>query len=138
MLTPYPSVDPSAQLRIDVSRPSPNAARVTVTGEIDLSTADMLRAGLLDVMSAPYPDRIEIDLAGLTFMDCGGITNLVVAGDHALRNGCQLRVTNPRPIVRRLLQLTGMLDALTAGFDQTSPAAASADVPASRGIGLVA
>jgi len=117
---------PSAQLRIDTSCPSPGTARVTVLGEIDLSNSDVLRAGLLSVLSALYPRHIEVDLAGVTFMDCSGLTALIVAGNVAARTGCRLRITNPQPIVRRILDLTGLLGALTAGFDQASPATAAA------------
>ena len=121
---------PSAQLRIDTSYPSPGTARVTVLGEIDLSNSDVLRAGLLNVLSALHPRHIEVDLAGVTFMDCSGLTVLVVAGKVAARTGCRLRITNPQPVVRRILDLTGLLGVLTAGFDQASPAAAPATASA--------
>ena len=36
----------------------------------------------------------------------------------AQRTGCQLRIANPQPIVRRVLELTGLLDVFTATFDR--------------------
>jgi len=119
MSTTLSSSTPLAQLRIDTSCPTPGTVRVAVAGEIDMSTADMLHAGLLGVLSALPPERIEVDLAGVTFMDCSALTVLVVAGNAAARTGCQLRITNPQPIVRRVLGLTGLLDVLTGKFDQT-------------------
>ncbi|GID90655.1 STAS domain-containing protein [Amorphoplanes digitatis] len=119
MFTPLSSLTPSAQLCIDTRNVRPGTVRVAVAGEIDLSTAGALHAGLLAVLSAQLPERIEVDLAKVTFMDCAGLAVLVAAGKTAARTGCQLRITNPQPIVRRVLDLTGLLDILTARFDQT-------------------
>ena len=128
MFTTFSPVIPSAQLRIDTDDVRSGTVRIAVVGEIDLSTSDVLRAGLLEVLSARRPDRIEVDLAGVTFLGCGGVTVLVVVGNAAARIGCQLRITNPRPIVRRVLDLTGLLGVLTAGFDQAPPVADAAGV----------
>jgi anti-anti-sigma factor len=138
MFTTSSPVTPPAQLRIDTSCPSPGTVRIAVIGEIDLSTTDMLRAGLLNALSAQRPLRIEVDLARVTFMDCAGLTVLLVAGNVAARTGCQLRITNPQPIVRRVLDLTGLLGVLTGGFDQAPLAATAADENASVGILVVA
>jgi anti-anti-sigma factor len=123
MCTTFPPLTTSAQLSIHTSNVMPGTVRVAVAGEIDLSTADVLHAGLLAVLSAQLPERIDIDLAKVTFMDCGGLTVLVAVGKAAARTGCRLRITNPQPIVRRVLDLTGLLDVLTARFDQTAPVA---------------
>jgi anti-anti-sigma factor len=125
-----PGIPP--QLHIDASCPLPGTVQVTVTGEIDLSTADILHAGLLGVLSARQPHRIEVDLAGVTFMACAGLTALVAAGQAAARIGCPLRITNPQPIVRRILDLTGLLDVLTASLDRTplTPARSTSASPA--------
>lgn len=123
MCTTFPPVSPSAPLSIHTSNVMPGTVRVAVAGEIDLSTSDALHAGLLAVLSAQLPERIDIDLAEVTFMDCGGLTVLVAVGKAASRMGCQLRITNPQPIVRRVLDLTGLLDVLTARFDQAPPVA---------------
>jgi anti-anti-sigma factor len=124
------SPTPLAQLRIAASCPAPGTVRVAVAGEIDLSTAGVLHAELLNALSARLPDRIEVDLAGVTFLDCGGLTVLIVAGKAAARTGCRLRITNPQPIVRRVLDLTGLLGVLTPRFDQ-APAGETRSGPAS-------
>jgi anti-anti-sigma factor len=134
MFTTISPVTSSAQLDIDASCPSPGAVRVAVVGEIDLSTCDVLRVRLHNVLSALHPHHIEVDLGGVTFMDCGGLTVLVVLNQAAARSGCRLWITNPQPIVRRVLDLTGLLDVLTAGFDQAPLVAIAAEVTASAGI----
>ena len=138
MFTTFSPVTPSAQLRIDTSCSAPGTAVVAVVGEIDLSSCDVLRVRLLNVLSALRPHRIEVDLARVTFLDCGGITVLVVAGNLAARTGCELRITNPQHIVRRVLEVTGLLGVLTAGFDRVPPVATAADVTASAGILIAA
>ncbi len=80
------------------------------------------------------PRCIEVDLAGVMFMDCGGLTVLLVAGKVAAGIGGQLRITNPQPVVRRVLELTGLLGVLTSGFDQAPVAATAADETAPVGI----
>ena len=134
MFTTFSLVAPSTSLRIDVGWPSPGTARVAVFGDIDLSTAGLLRGRLLNVLCALHPRRIDVDLAGVTFMDCGAITVLIAARNVAARTGCRLRITNPQPRVRRILDLTGLLGVLTAGFDQPPLVVTAADVTASVGI----
>jgi anti-anti-sigma factor len=134
MFNTFAPVDPSGLLRFDTSCPSPGTARVAVTGEIDLSTTDLLRARLFTVFAALHPRRIEVDLAGVTFLDCGGLSVLVVVGKLAAGAGCQLRITNPQPVVSRILGLTGLLGILTAEFDPAPLTAHTAGVTASVGI----
>ena len=93
--------------------PSPGTARVAVTGEVDLATAPELRERLLGVLHTHRPAVLDIDLAGVTFLDCTGIGALVAVHNAAVHEGCQVRVCHPQPIVRRVLEVTGLLDALT-------------------------
>ena len=138
MFTTISPVTLSARSSIDVRCPSPKTVRVAVVGEIDLSNSDVLRVRLLNVLSALHPDRIEVDLAGVTFLGCSGLTVLVALGHAAARTGCRLWITNPQPIVRRVLDLTGLLGVLTAGFDQAPLMATAADGTLSAGILLAA
>jgi anti-anti-sigma regulatory factor len=85
------------------------------------------------VVSARIPHGVEIDLAGVTFMDCTGLGVLVAARQAVLRTGGHLRVTNPQPIVRSVLELTGLLGVLTAAFDQAPPAPAKPESAAQAG-----
>ena len=122
MSTTYSPVNPLAWLRIDTSCPSPGTVRAAVIGEIDLTTAPALHDGLLSALSAQEPELLDVDLAGVTFMDCIGVGVLIAARRAAAATGCRLQVTNPQPIVRRVLELTGRLDVLTARIDQALPA----------------
>jgi anti-anti-sigma factor len=128
------SVTPSTQLHIDVRSSSPGTVRVAMAGEIDMSCSDLLRVRLLNVLSGGHPYQIEVDLTRITFLDCSGVTVLVVVREAAARTGCRLLVTNPNPRVRRILELTGLLGLLAAGFGQAPRPVTYADVNASVGI----
>jgi anti-anti-sigma factor len=97
-------------------------AAIAVAGKIDLATVDVLHEGLRPVLSAQIPHRIDVDLAGVTFMDCTGLSALVAVRHAAVRTGRQLQVTNPQPIVCRIVELSGLLGILTAAFDHAPPA----------------
>jgi anti-anti-sigma factor len=93
--------------------PTSTTARVMVVGEVDMATAPQLRQRLVRVLRAQRPAVLEIDLAGVTLLDCAGVGALVGAWTVATQAGCRMRVRHPQPIVRRVLEVTGILDALT-------------------------
>jgi anti-anti-sigma factor len=107
-----------AQLSIDVSRPAPDTVRVAAIGEVDMATAHVLRDALLRELREQAPAVLDVDLAGVTFLDCSGINALVAVRNVAVQAERHVRVTDPQPIVRWLLDLTGLLDALTGPIDR--------------------
>ena len=121
MSTTLSPVTALTQLHIDTSWPSLSTARVAVVGEVDLATAHLLRDRLLGVLREQSPAVLDVDLAGVTFLDCAGISALVVVRNAAIHTGRQMRVSHPQSIVRRVLELTGLLDVLTAPIDQPQP-----------------
>jgi anti-anti-sigma factor len=106
------------QLRADTTRPAPSTVRIVVVGEIDLATAPTLHGRLLTVLHEQAPAVLVIDLAEVTFLDCAGIGMLVAARNTAIRAGGQVRISQPQPTVRRLLDMLGLLGILTAPIDQ--------------------
>lgn len=86
--------------------PSPDGgvAVVAARGEIDISTADALRARLVAALSRH--EHVAVDLGEVTFIDCGGLRALTGAHRIAERTGRRLTLRSPsRPVVR-LLSLT--------------------------------
>jgi anti-sigma B factor antagonist len=81
------------------------ALRVVVSGEIDMVTVGTLRDALGRAI-ARRPDRLELDLAGVTFLGSAGIGVLAVArralGDITLVGG--------NDQVRRILGMFGVID----------------------------
>ena len=121
MSTTLPAVTESPQLHLAMSCPSPTEVRVVVAGEIDLATQADLRDGLLSALHDHSSAVVDVDLAGVTFLDCTGIGALLAVHTIALRSVCQLRVSHPQPIVGRVLQVTGVLSVLTAPIESRQP-----------------
>jgi len=112
--TTFSPVTGSAQLHIDTSYPSTATARVAVAGEVDLATTPALRERLLHVLRDQRPELLDVDLAEVTFLDCTGLGALVAVRNAAIRAGGQMRVSHPQPVVRRVLEVTGLLGVFTA------------------------
>lgn len=66
--------------------------------------------------------RIIVDLSQLTAIDAAGIGELVRALNVAAAAGGALRVVQPQARVRRLLQIAGLVEALTTGQVRPFPA----------------
>lgn len=94
----------------DVSYPDTviNGVPVLATSaEIDLTTADQLRAALLHLTRDRHP-VVVVDMTGTRFCDCAGLRTLVAAYKRARAEGSELRVVVPAGgVVPRIFALTG-------------------------------
>jgi anti-anti-sigma factor len=97
-----------------MSRPdSGGTLSLAVTGEIDMETVGRLTAVLFDAIATPGVAEIVVDFSGVTFCDAVGIQGLYDAYAQARSGGIRLRLSNLQRPVRRVLEITGMLDTLT-------------------------
>ena len=80
---------------------------VTISGELDISSAPMLREQLLGLLR-PGASRIVIDLSRVTFCDASGLAVLVGASRRAGLLADVLRLAAPAPLVATVLRLTGL------------------------------
>jgi anti-sigma B factor antagonist len=114
------STQPSRQLqpvplRLTTHRGADGAVRLTVAGEIDLATVDPLADAMTSIIDAtPQPGRLVVDFADVTFLDSSGVSALVAAWRLASAREVDFRVTDCRPNVLRVLEITGMAKPLTA------------------------
>ena len=69
-----------------------------------MATAESLADWLASVANS----TVVVDLSELTFMDSSGITALVKARNRMAEEGNDLIFTRPHPIVRRVLEVTGL------------------------------
>lgn len=80
---------------------------VVVSGELDIAVTDQFleqcRAALVDAA-----DTLEIDVAGVTFIDSTGIGAFVRIHQEATRGGKQVRLLHVPRQVSRVLDLTGL------------------------------
>jgi anti-anti-sigma factor len=63
----------------------------------------------------------DLDLDDVTFLDCAGIKEFIRAYSDAHGRGHMLTVSRPHGIVRRILELTGVLDVLMPDGRPTAP-----------------
>ena len=89
--------------------PTDEGTRVVPRGALDTAVAARLRAPLVD---AAERGDVELDLAGVPFVDSAGLTVLVVANAAAQRHGHRLLVRGVGPRVMRLLLITELHRAL--------------------------
>ncbi len=102
-----PVPDPGAVAAVTVDA---HAVRITVAGELDKLGASPLQRAVLDALRRHRPRNITVDLAGVTFLDTGGINALVQSRADAGQLDCRLRLSNPRPVVYRVLHIVGLLE----------------------------
>jgi anti-sigma B factor antagonist len=98
-------------LTVEVSEPAPSA-RLTVSGEIDSSSAPLLREQL-DTLFDTSVRELTIDLSAVTFLDSAGLCVLAAAHRRA-GDEVRLRVLASSRAVIRPLQITGLWQLLHA------------------------
>jgi anti-anti-sigma factor len=87
---------------------------LTVTGEIDLYSADDVAAlGVLN-LTEPKVTELIVDLAGVTFIDSTGLGALVRIRNIALEFNKDVRFRDPSPRVQQLFTLTGLAGVFAA------------------------
>ena len=80
---------------------------VSVTGELDIATAEQAYLYISDVIDA-WPPPVSVDLSGLTFCDASGLGVLARIARHARQAGRQLRLTAARPSLLKIMRITGL------------------------------
>ena len=81
--------------------------QVTVIGEIDLATVEVLHRELRPALALNLP--MCLDMSGVSFMDSTGIAALVkVHNETIIAAAAPLTIVNASAAVRRVLELTGV------------------------------
>src|SRR5215212_84264 len=84
---------------------------MTVRGELDVMTTSFLEDEVN--RRRPLSRPLALDLGGVTFIDSSGVRGLLAARRAAMEDvGTPVRVVAVSPIVRRVLEVTGVADAL--------------------------
>jgi anti-sigma B factor antagonist len=87
---------------------------LTVSGDIDLAVVGQLRDAVAAALGQDYVTGVLIDLAAVTFMDSTGIGTLVGCWHQAGAAGKTLHITHARAQIERVLEITGVLQLLSA------------------------
>jgi anti-sigma B factor antagonist len=80
---------------------------VSVSGELDIATAEQAYTYISDVIDA-WPVPVSVDLSGLTFCDASGLSVLARIARHARQAGRQLRLTAAPPSLLKIMRITGL------------------------------
>ncbi|MFF0416179.1 STAS domain-containing protein [Kitasatospora sp. NPDC004745] len=94
-----------------VARPWERGTVLTLVGELDLDTAGALTVALDAVLAVPGT-VVVLDCAGLEFCDSSGLNVMLRAHKRAVAGGGRVELARPRPMVLRMLELTGATHAL--------------------------
>ena len=92
---------------VDITFDEAGVPTIKLSGEIDMSNVDSLRR-LIEPVVARAPERVIFDLAALTFMDSSGIALLLQVSAKT----ATVRLRDPSPLVRRMIDATGLSDVL--------------------------
>ena len=113
---------PSDLVSLAVSGAAP-FLRLTATGEIDSSSAPLLKQHLDAVLDGDVSE-LTVDLDGVTFLDSAGLCVLAAAHRRAVKLDVRLRVLASSRAVIRPMQITGLWNLLDA--EQVAPGTGSA------------
>jgi anti-anti-sigma factor len=78
-------------------------------GEVDCLSSPYLRA-MIDASIDTGHLKLVLDLAALAFMDAAGLRVIANAADRLELLGGTLAIRSPSDLVRRMLDITGMLE----------------------------
>jgi len=80
---------------------------VTVTGELDIATAEQAYSYISGVIDG-WPTPVSVDVSGVTFCDASGLGVLAKAARHARQAGRQLSLISARPSLLKIMRITGL------------------------------
>ena len=104
-------------------------AVVTVTGELDVSTSDLLRDSLLRILADENHRGLVVNLAGVTFIDSTDIGVLVGIWHRVGAMNYSLALAAPSPRARGILDTTGLAKAFSV-YDTDAEAVQACRQPA--------
>ena len=89
---------------------------VRIAGELDMADADQVGAVLIDAVDSGKP-IVRLDLSDLKFADSSAIKAILIGAQAAEEGGITYELVNPRGLVKRLLEVTGLDQALLVTND---------------------
>jgi anti-anti-sigma factor len=97
----------------------PDHARLSLYGELDIAATTRFEAALAE-LEQDSPERLLLDLRGLTFLDSTGLRALLVADTRAREAGRRLTILQGPEAVRRVFEITGLEERLELVDDEAS------------------
>jgi anti-sigma B factor antagonist len=107
------------ELSITVQR-TPDEVVFVLAGEVDMLTVGQLSTEVTEMLTDP-PNRIILDMAGVTFCDSQGLGTLVVLSRKATHAQVVLLLANVGDFLLRVLDITGLRSALVLANGSRTP-----------------
>jgi anti-anti-sigma factor len=85
---------------------------VHIAGDLDMADADQVGEVLTSAVESGKA-TVRIDLSELRFADSSAIKAILIGAQAAEARGVAYELANPRGLVQRLLEVTGLNEALT-------------------------
>jgi anti-sigma B factor antagonist len=95
------------QLELSCRTEEDGSQVVSVTGELDIATAEQAYAYISDVIDG-WPAPVSVDLAGVTFCDASGLGALARVARHARQAGRPLKLISARRSLVKIMRITGL------------------------------
>jgi stage II sporulation protein AA (anti-sigma F factor antagonist) len=102
-------------MHVEVMTSDTADCRVRIVGEIDMATIGALRAAFVEVLETSTPERLVVDIAGVTFLSAAGVRLFVQVGNRVRGSGSVFAVDPVSPIADRVIQACGCSDLVGAG-----------------------
>lgn len=110
-------------LDIATQSTSPESITVHVVGDVDYLTTATLVATVTDLLAtAPALRDLRFELTGMSFCDSAGLSGFIQIHRRTSSAGIHLHLDDMPPHFERILDLTGVLEHLTAppsGVDES-------------------
>jgi anti-sigma B factor antagonist len=81
-----------------------------VAGDLDMATAPQL-VGTAIAATGPESRHLVIDASDIAFCDSSGLAAFVQIGNHLTAGGHRLGIAGAQPILRRILEMSGLHEA---------------------------
>jgi anti-anti-sigma factor len=100
-------MNPTTHLAVVTEHHGWQRSVLRLQGELDASNRDHLHRVISSALEN-RPPLLVVDLSGLGFTDCAGLSVLVWAHKRLAGCGHRLVITGTKPTIQRLLHLTGL------------------------------
>ncbi|MDP9073059.1 MAG: STAS domain-containing protein [Actinomycetota bacterium] len=104
--------DQTDQLGLEVDDSRPDRTVVSITGEIDLSTAPLFRDRLVELANGGSR-HVVVDLESVDFIDSTGLGVLVASLTRMRKNGGDMSLVCSQPRILRVFEITGLTKVFT-------------------------
>jgi anti-anti-sigma factor len=101
------TVRPAGALSLGCRTSGTGRTTLTFVGELDAASADQAYEYVRDAIDT-YGGDVVLDVAGLSFCDARGLGALVRMRSHAEQEGSSLHLMAPRPLLVKIIRITGL------------------------------